>query len=86
MVKTIKECLMSETLINGHHDIVLRCFNMPFVRADLKAERKTVISDKEFEDMIQKADQLPTEYFRFRAKAILCTLKGQVSEDRKWLG
>jgi len=38
---------------------------------NVKVERKDVISDKEFEETVAKADKLDREYFRLRAKALL---------------
>ncbi|MFQ5999446.1 MAG: tyrosine-type recombinase/integrase [Candidatus Bathyarchaeia archaeon] len=37
---------------------------------NVKIRRKDVLSEREIDDMITKADKLPHEYFRLRAKAI----------------
>ena len=47
---------------------------MTFVRG-MRKERKTVVSEEEFREMLAKAEELKPEFFRLRAKALLCILR-----------
>jgi integrase len=49
-------------------------FNVTFIRG-LRKERKTVISEDEFREMLAKAEELKPEFFKLRAKALLCILR-----------
>ena len=40
-----------------------------------RIERKTVISDTEFQQILEKADRIEDRFFRLRAKALLCVLR-----------
>jgi integrase len=40
-----------------------------------RKERKTVVSEEEFREMLAKAEELKPEFFRRRAKALLCILR-----------
>jgi hypothetical protein len=42
-------------------------FNVTFVRG-LRKERKTVISEDEFREMLAKAEELKPEFFKLRAR------------------
>lgn len=49
---------------------------MTFVRGDPeRINRKTVITDEEFQELLNKADHIEEEFFRLRAKALLCVLR-----------
>jgi len=49
---------------------------MTFIRGSrARTEKKTVISDEEFEEMLLKADGILDSFFRLRAKALLCVLR-----------
>ncbi len=41
----------------------------------LRTERQTVITDKEFEETMNKAEQIKNKFFRLRARALLCLLR-----------
>ena len=47
---------------------------MTFVRG-MRKERKTVVSEEEFREMLDKAEELKPEFFKLRAKALLCILR-----------
>lgn len=49
---------------------------MTFVRGSkLRTERQKVITEEEFEEAIYNAEQIPNEFLRLRAKAVLCLLR-----------
>jgi len=49
---------------------------MTFVRGSpLRTQRKTTITDEEFQELLMKADSIQNEFFRLRAKALLCLLR-----------
>jgi len=49
---------------------------MTYVRGlAARKERKTVVSEEEFKEMLAKADRLKPEFFALRAKALLCILR-----------
>ena len=41
----------------------------------LRENRRTVITDKEFEEAMDKAERMKDEFFRLRALALLCILR-----------
>ena len=41
----------------------------------LRVNRQTVITEEEFEEALYKAEQIPNEFLRLRAKAVLCLLR-----------
>jgi site-specific recombinase XerD len=49
---------------------------LTFVRnSPLRMERQKVITEEEFEEALNKAEQIPNEFLRLRAKAVLCLLR-----------
>jgi hypothetical protein len=49
---------------------------MTFVRnSPLRMERQKVITEEEFEEALNKAEQIPNEFLRLRACAVLCLLR-----------
>lgn len=49
---------------------------MTYVRGlEARVKRKTVISNEEFEELLEKADALKPDFYRLRAKALLCLLR-----------
>jgi len=49
---------------------------MTFVRnSPLRMERQKVITEEEFEEALYKAEQIPNEFLRLRACAVLCLLR-----------
>jgi len=49
---------------------------MTFVRGSpLRTERQKVITDEEFAEAMYNAEQIPNEFLRLRAKAVLCLLR-----------
>jgi len=56
--------------------LTARCIKMTNVRNSiLREQRQTVITESEFAEALYKAEQIPNEFLRLRACAVLCLLR-----------